>query len=149
MNIAGGCYCGALRYEIVGDVPMRGLCLCRTCQKMSGGGGNFFMGVEASAFRYTKGEPRRFTREGSGQTPTRDFCGECGVHIAARSPKAPGGVIVKVGTLDDPSLFGGPTMVFWTQEKMAFHTIPAGITAFTTVPGRAAPDTSPEPTRGN
>jgi len=94
------------------------------------------MGVEASAFRYTQGEPRRFTREGSGDTPTREFCGRCGVHIAARSPKAPGGVIVKVGALDDPSVFGGPKMVFWTQEKQAFHVVPVGAAVFTTIPSR-------------
>jgi len=136
MAITGGCYCGALRFEIAGDLPMRGLCLCQTCQKISGGAGNLFVGVEASAFRYTQGEPRRFTREDSGDTPTREFCDKCGVHIAARSPKAPGGLIVKVGALDDPSIFGGPRMVFWTQEKQAFHALPVGAAAFTTIPGR-------------
>ena len=136
MDITGGCYCGALRFAISGDIPMRGLCLCQTCQKISGGAGNLFVGVEASAFRYTQGEPHRFTREGSGHTPTREFCGKCGVHIAARSPKAPGGVIVKVGALDDPSVFEGPRMVFWTQEKQAFHTVPIGVAVFTTIPGR-------------
>jgi len=55
MDITGGCYCGALRFEIVGGIPMRGLCLCQTCQKISGGAGNLFVGVEASAFRYTLG----------------------------------------------------------------------------------------------
>lgn len=136
MTITGSCYCGALKYEVSGEIPMRALCLCRTCQKISGGGGNYFIGVEASAFRYTSGEPRRFTREGPDQTPTREFCGECGVQIAARSPKAPGGVIVRVGTLDDPSVFERPAMVFWTSEKMPFHAVPAGIRAFPTVPGR-------------
>ena len=136
MAISGGCYCGALRFEVDGEMPMRGLCLCRTCQKISGGAGNLFIGVEAKTFRYTRGEPRRFKLEGPGDTPTREFCGECGVHIAARSPKAPGGAIVKVGTLDDPSLFEGPRMVCWTQEKQAFHTVPAGVVAFATIPGR-------------
>jgi len=133
-QLTGGCYCGALRFEISGDIPMRGLCLCRTCQKISGGAGNLFIGIEASAFRYAQGEPRRFTR--AGDTPTREFCGECGVQIAARSPKAPGGLIVKVGALDDPSVFEGPTMVFWTQEKQAFHHLPEQARAFATVPGR-------------
>jgi len=136
MVITGGCLCGDLRFEIAGEMSMRGLCLCQTCQKISGGAGNLFVGLEASAFRYTKGEPLRFTREDSGDTPTREFCGKCGVHIVARSPKAPGGIIVKVGTLDDPSVFGGPRMVFWTQEKHSFHVLPVGIAAFETVPSR-------------
>jgi len=115
---------------------MRALCLRRTCQKVSGGAGNLFIGIEANTFRYTQGEPRRFTREDVSDTPTREFCDKCGIHIAARSPKAPGGVIVKVGTLDDPSVFGGPSMVFWTQEKQNFHVVPAGVASFATLPGR-------------
>src|SRR6476659_6937238 len=122
MTITGGCYCGALRFEISGEIPMRALCLCRTCQKISGGAGNFFIGIEDRAFRYSKGDPVRFSRE--DDAPTREFCGKCGVHIAARSPKAPGGMIVKVGALDDPSVFAGPDMVFWTQEKQKFHWVP-------------------------
>jgi len=136
MTLAGGCYCGALRYEIAGEIPWRALCLCRTCQKISGGAGNLFIGIEGNAFRYTHGEPRRFTRKGDGGTPTREFCGECGVHIAARSPRVPLGVVVKVGTLDDPSVFEGPKMVFWAQEKQEFHVVPDGTTVFATLPGR-------------
>jgi hypothetical protein len=45
MAITGGCYCGALRFEIEGQIRMRALCLCRTCQKISGGAGNLFIGL--------------------------------------------------------------------------------------------------------
>ena len=134
MTLTGGCYCGALRFEISGEIPMRGLCFCQTCQKISGGAGNLFIGILANDFRYTQGEPSRFALEGG--TPAREFCGKCGVHIAARSPKLPEGLIVKVGALDDPSLFGGPDMVFWTKEKQNFHLVPDGIAAFATLPGR-------------
>jgi len=136
MTLTGGCYCGGLRFEITGEIPMRALCLCKTCQKISGGAGNLFIGIDANSFRYTSGEPRRFKRKGIDDAPTREFCGECGVHVAGRSPKAPGGLIVKVGTLDDSSNFDGPKMVFWTQEKMHFHVIPEGVKAFATLPGR-------------
>ena len=132
--LAGGCYCGAVRYEIDGDIPMRALCLCRTCQKISGGAGNLFMGIEARFFRYTQGEPRRFALD--AEKPVREFCGECGVHLAARSPKLPEGLVVKVGTLDDPAVFNGPTMIFWTQEKQCFHLLPADARTFASLPGR-------------
>jgi hypothetical protein len=135
MNLTGGCFCGALRYEIIGEIPMRALCLCRTCQKISGGAGNLFIGIEAKNFRYTQGEPRKFARE-PGESPAREFCGECGVHIAARSPRLPEGLVVKVGTLDDPAVFEGPTMACWTSEKQHFHVLPQGIRTFATLPGR-------------
>lgn len=134
MTITGGCYCGALRFEIEGRLQLRGLCLCRTCQKISGGAGNLFLGIEARQFRYTKGEPRRFAR--TADTPAREFCAECGTHLAARSPKMPDGMIVKVGALDDPAQFEGPQMAFWVEEKQAFHTLPQGVKSFARLPGR-------------
>jgi hypothetical protein len=134
MALSGGCYCGALRYEISGDIPMRALCLCQTCQKISGGGGKFFIGVESSTFRYTQGTPRTFTL--TAGAPTREFCGDCGVHIAARSPKAIGGIVVKVGTLDEPAIFTGPDIVFWVSEKQSYHVVPNDVPAYPTIPGR-------------
>jgi hypothetical protein len=136
MALTGGCYCGALRFEAEGPIRMRGLCLCATCQKVSGGAGNLFIGLMADGFRYTEGEPQRFQHPRSAEAPTREFCGVCGVHVAARSPKAPDGVIVKVGALDDPAAFEGPQIVVWTEEKQAFHHVPEGATAFARVPGR-------------
>jgi hypothetical protein len=134
MALTGGCYCGALKFEIEGPVRMRALCLCRTCQRISGGAGNLFIGLQADAFRYTHGEPRRFAR--AADAPAREFCGECGVHIASRSPKVPDGLIVKVGALDDPAVFEGPAMVFWAQEKQDFHLLPEGAAIFARLPGR-------------
>ncbi len=136
MTLTGGCFCDALRFEIDGEIRMRGLCLCHTCQKISGGAGNLFIGIEAHAFRYTSGEPRRFTHPGTSDAPTREFCSDCGVHVAARSRKAPDGLIVKVGALDDPASFEGPTLVVWTEEKQIFHDLPAGVPAFARIPGR-------------
>jgi hypothetical protein len=136
MTLTGGCYCGALRFEADGPIRMRGLCLCRTCQRISGGAGNYFIGLEADGFRYTQGEPSRFTRPDADGAPTREFCGACGTHIAARSPRAPGGIIVKVGALDDPAAFEGPSLVVWTEEKQTFHLLPDGVPAFARFPTR-------------
>jgi hypothetical protein len=136
MTLTGGCYCGEVRFEIDEPLSMRGLCLCKTCQKISGGAGNLFIGIVSAAFRYTKGEPRLFTHPDRPDAPTREFCGKCGVHLAARSPKAPGGLIVKAGALDEPGLFGGPDMIFWTEEKHEYHVLPEGVRTFPRMPGR-------------
>lgn len=132
--LTGGCFCGDLRFEAQGPISMRGLCLCASCQKISGGAGNLFVGLMADGFHYTQGEPA--TYQHGPEAPTREFCGRCGVHIAARSPKAPGGIILKVGVLDDPTAFEGPDMVLWTDHSQAFHHLPPAVRAFPRFPGR-------------
>ena len=127
--LTGGCHCGAVRYRCEGPALMRGLCLCQTCQKISGGGGNFFMAVASDGFAFTQGDPSSFNQEDRHGSPTRHFCATCGVHLTARSTRAPGAILIKVGTLDDPSVFEGPQLVTWTSEMQKFHLLPPGVPA--------------------
>ena len=39
-------------------------------------------------------------------------------------------VIIKVGTLDDPAVYGTPEVAIQTADKQAFHHIPEGMPAF-------------------
>lgn len=66
---------------------------------------------------------------------TREFCAECGTHIVTRRPGLKP-VVLKVGTLDDPGLFGGPQMAIYTIDKQAFHHIPDGLPMFERLPKR-------------
>jgi hypothetical protein len=43
---------------------------------------------------------------------------------------------LKVGTLDDPSHFGGPQMAIYTVDKQASHQIPDGLPSFERLPKR-------------
>ncbi len=137
MRIEGGCYCGALRFTAEGDPLFKGQCHCRECQYISGGNPNVTMGMPAARVAYTKGAPKLFTRGDLATPVTREFCGECGTHILARSPGLAGAVLLKVGTFDDPSAFGAPQMAIYTIDKQGFHHVPEGLPAFERVPGRA------------
>ena len=44
-------------------------------------------------------------------------------------------VLLKVGTLDDPSAFGGPQMAIYLCDKQDFHQIPDGVATFDRMPG--------------
>ena len=135
MEIQGGCYCGALRYRATGDPLFKGQCHCRECQYISGGSPNVVMGMSESGFAYTKGSPKQFRRADIANPVTREFCGECGTHILGKGSGMPGVLVIKVGTLDDPSVFGGPQMAIYTIDKQSFHHIPEGVPTFERVPG--------------
>lgn len=135
MKLEGGCYCGALRYEASGDPAFKGLCYCRECQYISGGAENVFIGMPGDGFAWTKGSPKTFTRGDLESPVTREFCPECGTHIATRSPGVPGVVILKVGTLDDPGLYGDPQMAIFLCDRQGFHQVPEGLPALERGPG--------------
>jgi hypothetical protein len=86
-------------------------------------------------FNYTKGSPKQFTRSDLERAVTREFCAECGTHLITRRPGLKP-VVLKVGTLDDPGLFGGPQMAIYAIDKQAFHHIPDGLPTFERLPTR-------------
>ena len=99
MELTGGCYCGKLRYAAKGKPAMKAQCHCRECQYITGGAPNMFMLMPVDGFAYTKGAPKQFTRNDLARPVTREFCGECGTHLATRPPGLPF-VVLKIGTLD-------------------------------------------------
>ena len=135
MDLQGRCYCGALRYRATGDAMFTGQCHCRECQYISGGQPNVVIGMPESGFSYTSGTPKPYRRADLPNPVTREFCAECGTHILARASRLPGAVLIKVGTLDDPSVFSGPQMVIHTHDKQPFHHIPEGVPTFERLPG--------------
>ena len=135
MKLEGGCYCGALRYMAEGDPAMQAQCHCRECQYISGGSPNLFLLMPESGFRFTKGAPKTFTRSDLDAPVTREFCETCGTHVITRRPGLPF-VVLKVGTLDDPTQFDGPKMAIFTVDKQAFHVIPEGMPSFERLPQR-------------
>jgi hypothetical protein len=135
MEIEGGCYCGTLRYRATGDPLFKGQCHCRECQYISGGHPNVVIAMPESGFAYTKGAPKQYRRSDLPNPVTREFCSACGTHILAKTSTLPGALVIKVGTFDDPKVFGRPEMVIFTIDKQSFHHIPDGVPAFERTPG--------------
>jgi hypothetical protein len=134
MTTKGGCYCGAVRYEIDSDPQAHVQCHCRECQYITGGHPNAIMIFPLAGFRWTKGEPVTFARSDLERPVTRFFCPTCGTGLGTRSPARPDSMIVKVGTLDDPSQFKAQAAIF-TIDKQPFHHLPEGVPAFERRPG--------------
>ena len=115
MRLEGGCYCGAVRYVAEGEPVLRAQCHCRACQYFSGGAPNLFMLVPAEGFAYTKGAPKTYRRPDKADAVTREFCAVCGTHVMSRRPGLRP-VVLKIGTLDDPSIYGGAQKAIFTAK---------------------------------
>jgi hypothetical protein len=98
----GACLCGAVRYEIAGELAPIQLCHCSMCRRASGAGFAANMPVRAADFRITSGEAA-LKAYPSSAGKQRVFCGECGSPIISRSAGDPGMVRVRAGTLDEPA----------------------------------------------
>jgi hypothetical protein len=134
MKIDGGCYCGNIRYTFEGDVAGALQCHCRECQYITGGNPNVIVILPEDGFKYTSGEPASFSRPDLDNPVTRYFCSDCGTAIGTTSPNAPGSMIIKVGTIDDPSFFK-PGLAIFTKDAQSFHHIPDDLPSFEGVPG--------------
>jgi hypothetical protein len=119
---AGEAPCGskagaiAVRYVAEGEPVLTAQCHRRACQHIWG-------------IACTKGPPKIYTRPDKADAVTREFCAVCGTHMITRRPGLPP-VVLKIGTLDDPSVYGGAQMAIFTAEGQPFHLIADGVADF-------------------
>ncbi|MEL6103389.1 MAG: GFA family protein [Pseudomonadota bacterium] len=132
----GGCYCGAVRYEVTGQPVMKGQCHCRECQYISGGGPNYFMTVPSDGFVITKGAIAEFERDDIPNPRLRQFCPKCGTHLTTVIREM-GFTVVKVGTLDHPAEdYRAPAVAIYLKDAQPFHLVPEGKPTFDALPPR-------------
>ena len=124
MKIEGGCYCGAVRYKAEGEPMMKAECFCRECQYIKGGGNLLVMAMPVDGFELTKGAVKGFARDDIEHAVTREFCENCGTHLFTRAPGFAAGVIIKVGSLDDPSVFGKAESANYVCDAQPYHRLP-------------------------
>ena len=102
MKLTGGCYCKDVRYQIRAEAQAALHCHCRECQYISGGNPHALMIFPLDAIELTQGEMKSYRRSDLDSPVIRYFCGTCGTSLATETPKRPGSIVIKVGTLDDP-----------------------------------------------
>ena len=124
LPIAGGCQCGALRYQIVEAPLMIYACHCANCQRIAGSAFGLATTIAEHALEFTAGKPQVFQwRSDSGNERFGTFCGDCGCRIAHGQTPSNGILSLRAGTFDDPS-WVIPAGHIWTgsaQPWFAFH----------------------------
>ena len=119
--IKGGCYCGAVKYEIRGRLLRFVNCHCDDCRKFSGSAFSSVLVVTDKGFAITSGEDNLIPYN-SSPGKHRYFCKNCGCHVFARAEQRPGMVLVRAGSLDDdPGM--RPQCHIWVKSKAPWHEI--------------------------
>ncbi len=122
-QFAGGCACGAVRYECTHTPSAMVNCHCRDCQRAGGTGYSPTIVVARTAFRLVGEQPTYYElASASGNTATRAFCGRCGSPLFAFSSARADFVGVRAGSLDDPTWFQ-PTADVWIASSQPWDLV--------------------------
>jgi len=115
LPITGGCLCKAVRYSVSAQPVIVRQCWCRDCQYWASGSATVNVVFPADAVTL-EGPLRTFvSKADSGNTMVRGFCSDCGTPVTSAAESRPNLVILRAGTLDDPSLVQ-PTLSIWTDS---------------------------------
>ena len=123
---AGGCSCGAIRYEVEGRPTNTMVCHCRTCRRVAGAPVVAWVTFPVTRFRFTQGEPAHFN---STPPVTRTFCHDCGTPLTYTHADSPETVDVTTCTLDDPDAFP-PTHHSWLAHDIGWVKFGDGLPTF-------------------
>jgi len=103
---AGGCACGAIRYEISDEPMFSNDCQCRDCQHKSGTGHGSYMTFPDKGRVKLEGAATHWDIVAdSGGVKTRAFCPICGSPVYLTFAAVPDLFTVHAASLDDPSRY--------------------------------------------
>ena len=99
----GGCLCGKIRFEVVGEPRSAMYCHCFFCRRQTGAPVAAFVDCDGVAeFRWVRGRPGAYR---SSPGVRRSFCRSCGTPLTFEAEHYPGRIYVAIGTFDDPDCF--------------------------------------------
>jgi hypothetical protein len=124
--VAGGCLCGAVRYESAALPIVTRTCWCRLCQYLGAGNGTVNCAFRTETFSIT-GQVKRFTSVAdSGNVLHREFCPGCGTPMFSRAEIRPHLVFARAGTLDNPEI-ARPAATIWTSQAPTWACFDPGL----------------------
>lgn len=123
--LTGRCLCGAVTWELSGDLLATAVCHCDHCQRQGGSAFSVNLAAHESQLTVT-GELRTYEERGERGDDVyvrRKFCPSCGSPIVSELTKSPGIIAVKAGTLDDKSSVK-PTIEAWCVDRQPWVSLP-------------------------
>ena len=98
---AGGCHCGAIRFECGSAVSKPAICHCTSCRRTTGAQSVAWMTVKRATFKLLRGTPREYA---SSEQVLRTFCERCGCSLTYVHQKYPDEIDLTISSLDNPSV---------------------------------------------
>ena len=129
MSHFGSCLCGAITFEVEGELPAPDACHCRACRKHSG---HFFASADVARTRLTIRGAKNVTWFQSSVKARRGFCSTCGSSLFW-DPIGRDWTGIAMGALDGPANTQLHVHVY-TAEKGDYYDIADGVPQFETVP---------------
>jgi hypothetical protein len=117
LPLAGGCLCGAIRYQISAEPRSADYCHCSMCRRAAGAPVVARLTVSNEAFAWTTREPAVYR---SSEAAERLFCPECGTQLALRDE--PDYLDVTLASLDTPEAVR-PSYHIWTESRIGWFDI--------------------------
>ena len=127
--IAGGCLCGAVRYQTLAAPITTRLCWCRFCQSIAAGNAAVSVCFPSAGLTITGATRDYESVADSGNRMHRRFCPTCGVHLFSEAEARPHLIFVRAGTLDDPGI-AKPAMTIWTAQAPSWASVDASLPAY-------------------
>lgn len=128
-NFKGGCLCGAVRYTASAEPLVVRACWCRVCQYFGAGNATINLAFPSEAVAITGELTDYASTADSGNHMHRRFCPKCGVQVVSTADERPHMVIIRAGTLDDPSL-AAPRGTIWTKSAPPWALIDPALPRF-------------------
>ena len=100
-TVGGGCFCGAVRFEVRTPTAFCGHCHCTMCRRVHGAGFVTWFGVDKSRFRITAGE-ETLTHLRSSSHGSRWFCSSCGSSLFCSVDEHPEIMDVVLANVEGP-----------------------------------------------
>jgi hypothetical protein len=102
VSASGRCLCGAVRYEVDGQLRDVSVCHCVECRRWHGHVGAYTAAPRDALRVVAEGGLRWIDSPESDAHARRGFCGECGSSLFWDAPDRPT-ISIAAGTLDPPT----------------------------------------------
>ena len=129
MTVAGGCRCGAVRYELaIEAIPPAYACHCLQCQTWSGSAFSEQLLLREDQVSVT-GPVVRYDLMTEDRTSHQRMCGVCHTRLYNTNTRRSGIAVIRAGTLDDSHRVEVAAHI-WVKRKQPWLMLPEGMQAW-------------------